>query len=222
MRRNFRAWDCKVTPADSSCQERNTTGCIPSNDGLGAGFELRFPHCGKRTTGVIYRMRHFGVASHGRGWDCRGFLTPLPGLVNSFENSPGLRPFDKLRAGWGCILAPPFDSAQGRPSRLDRCSSRSLFVPVSDSVVPPGRVSKLFPQRWKRWAIFRGPSGTDHRIPAPCRPSRHSLDIGVLPKIEFWFPERMRPGLRVYINPRPELGRMRQDWGSFRLTVSAR
>jgi hypothetical protein len=73
VRRNFRAWDCKVTPADSSCQEGNTTGCIPSNDGLGAGFVPRFPHCGKQRTGVICEMCHFGTASHGRGWGCRGF-----------------------------------------------------------------------------------------------------------------------------------------------------
>ncbi len=30
-------WDCKVTPAYCACQERNTIGCISSNDGLGAG-----------------------------------------------------------------------------------------------------------------------------------------------------------------------------------------
>jgi hypothetical protein len=43
----FGAWDCKVTPADCTCQEGNTTGCIPSNDGLDAGLGLGFPHCGK-------------------------------------------------------------------------------------------------------------------------------------------------------------------------------
>jgi len=51
--RNFGAWDCKVTPADCACQEGNTIGCIPSNDGLGAGFGPRFPHCGKRRAVVI-------------------------------------------------------------------------------------------------------------------------------------------------------------------------
>jgi hypothetical protein len=168
VRRNFRAWDCKVTPADSSCQEINTTGCIPSNDGLDAGFEPRFPHCGKHKTGVICRIGHFGIVSHGRGWDCRGFLTPLPGFVNSFENSPRLMPFS------------------------------SAFVPVSDSVVPRGRVSKLFTacQRWKRWAIFRGPSGTDHRVPAPCRPSGHSLDMGT-PQNRIMVSRTNGPGLRV-------------------------
>jgi hypothetical protein len=30
-------WDCKLTPAYCVCQEGNTTGCISSNDGLGAG-----------------------------------------------------------------------------------------------------------------------------------------------------------------------------------------
>ena len=30
-------WECKVTPAYCACQERNTIGCISSNDGLGAG-----------------------------------------------------------------------------------------------------------------------------------------------------------------------------------------
>ena len=53
VRRNFCAWDCKVTPADCACQEGNTTGCIPSNDGLGAGLGSGFPHCGKRRTGGI-------------------------------------------------------------------------------------------------------------------------------------------------------------------------
>ena len=45
--RNFGAWDCKVTPVGCACQERNTTGCIPSNDGLDAGLSTDFPHCGK-------------------------------------------------------------------------------------------------------------------------------------------------------------------------------
>jgi hypothetical protein len=48
VRRKFRPWICKVTPADCACQERNTTGCIPSNDGLGAGLRPEFPHCGKQ------------------------------------------------------------------------------------------------------------------------------------------------------------------------------
>jgi len=39
----IRAWDCKLTPADCACQERNTTGCIPSNDGLDAGLGTGFP-----------------------------------------------------------------------------------------------------------------------------------------------------------------------------------
>jgi hypothetical protein len=30
-------WDCKVTPPYCTCQERNTIGCISSNDGLDAG-----------------------------------------------------------------------------------------------------------------------------------------------------------------------------------------
>ena len=44
VRRNFRAWICKVTPADCACQAGNTTGCIPSNDGLDAGLGPGFPH----------------------------------------------------------------------------------------------------------------------------------------------------------------------------------
>jgi hypothetical protein len=32
--------DCKVTPAGCACQEGNTIGCISSNGGLDAGFEL--------------------------------------------------------------------------------------------------------------------------------------------------------------------------------------
>ena len=42
----FTAWDCKVTPARCSCQEGNTIGCIPSNDGLDTAFGPRFPHRG--------------------------------------------------------------------------------------------------------------------------------------------------------------------------------
>jgi hypothetical protein len=45
VRRNFCAWECKLTPADCTCQEGNTIGCIPSNDGLGAGMGTAFPHC---------------------------------------------------------------------------------------------------------------------------------------------------------------------------------
>jgi len=37
------AWDCKVTPAGCACQEGNTIGCIPSNDGLDAGLRPGFP-----------------------------------------------------------------------------------------------------------------------------------------------------------------------------------
>ncbi len=59
--RNFGAWDCKVTPAGSSCQEGNTIGCIPSNDGLGAGFGPGFPHCGKQRTVVICGMGILGL-----------------------------------------------------------------------------------------------------------------------------------------------------------------
>jgi len=36
-RRISNLWDCKVTPAYCACQERNTIGCISSNDGLDAG-----------------------------------------------------------------------------------------------------------------------------------------------------------------------------------------
>jgi hypothetical protein len=39
---NLCAWDCKVTPASCACQEGNTIGCIPSNDGLGARSEATF------------------------------------------------------------------------------------------------------------------------------------------------------------------------------------
>ena len=53
MRRNFSAWDCKVTPASCACQEGNTTGCIPSNDGLDAPLVPGFPHHGKLRTGRV-------------------------------------------------------------------------------------------------------------------------------------------------------------------------
>jgi hypothetical protein len=81
--RNFGAWDCKVTPADCACQEGNTTGCIPSNDGLGAGFGPGFPHYGKQRTVVICGMGHFRTVCHGRGWGCRGFAKKLEQAVQS-------------------------------------------------------------------------------------------------------------------------------------------
>ena len=46
--RNFSAWDCKVTPARCACQEGNTIGCIPSNDGLDAALVPGFPHARKQ------------------------------------------------------------------------------------------------------------------------------------------------------------------------------
>ena len=42
VRRKIHAWDCKVTPAGCACQEGNTTGCIPNNDGLDAGVRDGF------------------------------------------------------------------------------------------------------------------------------------------------------------------------------------
>jgi hypothetical protein len=91
--RNFGAWDCKVTPAGSSCQEGNTIGCIPSNDGLGAGFGTRFPHCGKQRTVVICGIGHFGTVCHGRGWGCRGFSFAPPGLADGSNGHPPLAPW---------------------------------------------------------------------------------------------------------------------------------
>jgi hypothetical protein len=44
VRPNLCAWECKVTPAGCACQEGNTIGCIPSNDGLDAAFGTVFPH----------------------------------------------------------------------------------------------------------------------------------------------------------------------------------
>jgi hypothetical protein len=49
----FPPWDCKVTPASCACQEGNTTGCIPNNDGLDAGPVPRFPHRGERTAVAV-------------------------------------------------------------------------------------------------------------------------------------------------------------------------
>ncbi len=91
--RNFGAWDCKVTPAGSSCQEGNTIGCIPSNDGLDAGFGPCFPHCGKQRVAVICRMRHFRTVCHGRGWGCRGFSFAPPGLADGSNGHPRLAPW---------------------------------------------------------------------------------------------------------------------------------
>lgn len=56
--RNSLLWDCKVTPARSACQGRNTIGCIPSNDGLGAGFGSCFPH----GTSPVAKWQGFKVA----------------------------------------------------------------------------------------------------------------------------------------------------------------
>jgi hypothetical protein len=43
-------WECKLTPAYCTCQERNTTGCIFNNDGADAGvvdlFSTRGIHRG--------------------------------------------------------------------------------------------------------------------------------------------------------------------------------
>lgn len=81
MRRNFRPWICKVTPADCACQEGNTTGCIPSNDGLGAGFGPDFPHCGKQravgASGCVVKDSHFGTYFRGRAGLPRVFQSSL-------------------------------------------------------------------------------------------------------------------------------------------------
>lgn len=45
---NSCAWDCKVTPVHCACQEGNTIGCIPSNDGLDARLGPCFPHRSNR------------------------------------------------------------------------------------------------------------------------------------------------------------------------------
>jgi hypothetical protein len=58
--RNFMPWDCKLTPVDCTCQEGNTTGCIPSNDGLGAGLGPGFPHGGKQWIGSDLLDSRFG------------------------------------------------------------------------------------------------------------------------------------------------------------------
>jgi hypothetical protein len=81
VRRNFRPWICKVTPADCACQEGNTTGCIPSNDGLGAGFGPDFPHCGKQravgASGCVVKDSHFGTYFRGRAGLPRVFQSSL-------------------------------------------------------------------------------------------------------------------------------------------------
>jgi hypothetical protein len=47
-KRISKLWDCKVTPAGSVCQGRNTTGCISNNDaadaGVGEGISTRGIH----------------------------------------------------------------------------------------------------------------------------------------------------------------------------------
>jgi hypothetical protein len=63
VRRNLVPWDCKVTPADCTCQEGNTIGCIPNNDGLDARSGPRFPH--GRQGGKVW------VWSDGPSWSFR-------------------------------------------------------------------------------------------------------------------------------------------------------
>ena len=58
VRRKFVAWDCKVTPAAGTCQEGNTTGCIPSNGGLDAGLRRGFPHPGQTGAAFICGVGH--------------------------------------------------------------------------------------------------------------------------------------------------------------------
>ena len=73
VRRKLCAWDCKVTPASCACQEGNTIGCIPSNDGLDAGSRPCFPHHRKRRRCDLLRRRQyslFGTQSGSRGWGC--------------------------------------------------------------------------------------------------------------------------------------------------------
>jgi len=57
VRRNSCARDCKVTPVYCTCQEGNTIGCIPSNDGLDARLGVGFPHQIK-----IQGFRRFPIA----------------------------------------------------------------------------------------------------------------------------------------------------------------
>ncbi len=74
VRRNFSAWDCKVTPARCACQEGNTIGCIPSNDGLDAGLAPGFPHRGRpgsdrvglRVTEAVIATTIVGWGGHGK------------------------------------------------------------------------------------------------------------------------------------------------------------
>jgi hypothetical protein len=115
VRRNFVAWDCKVTPADCACQEGNTTGCIPNNDGLGAGLEPVFPHCGKLRTVEI-----------GWAWSRIPFLGPYltagAGVAAGVEKVVQSSLRDEVP--FGC----------GRPS----ARSAGLF-----SLVPPGHGTQV-------------------------------------------------------------------------------
>jgi hypothetical protein len=103
--RNFMPWDCKLTPADCACQEGNTTGCIPSNDGLDAGLRSRFPH-GRKQRAVAIGWAWAKIPVLGRyvaarvevGGDSFG---PFWGSADSPGANFGSRALDWLGAGRG-------------------------------------------------------------------------------------------------------------------------
>ena len=87
VRRNLLAWDCKVTPVYCACQEGNTIGCIPSNDGLDAGWRAGFPHVVPSCESRVPSCTHEQVISH------EGSHSEFVHIRPSLE--------DETRTGWG-------------------------------------------------------------------------------------------------------------------------
>ncbi len=140
-RRIERLWECKVTPAGCVCQERNTTGCISSNDGRGAGagrwfstgeIHLRFtkaseikkPEARERKRGSL----HYAIPSFQEGIATLGMTMSMGGMTRSCfgarrlrvgllqsEPKPGRR-WRRLRSGWGDLRA----RGTGRAGRASR------------------------------------------------------------------------------------------------------
>jgi hypothetical protein len=81
--------DCKITPAYGACQERNTTGCILNNDGLGAGvadsFSTRQIHRG--FTKVTERLE---PGREGQSLTCRSPFLCLGSRANVGAKGSGV------------------------------------------------------------------------------------------------------------------------------------
>jgi hypothetical protein len=97
VKRNSGAWDCQVTPVHCGCQERNTIGCIPSNDGLDARWGTGFPHRRRRYTQSRFLMQCPSV------WKQRHELHFQPFLPDEVTRGRAPRPWSAGRLS----VAPP-------------------------------------------------------------------------------------------------------------------